>query len=121
MENTIVEIARSYDGGYWLFGRGGSMVKLDPDWQHVWDTGWEPVGRGGLVRECGKGSYVMVGSLRSQLQVIRFRDRVPELPVWAIIPALLLGRLAFVKPGTRVQRRDIVDDFHCRAVPEIMP
>ena len=99
--DTVRGITRSPDSGFWIFGRGGSMLKVDAHWEHVWDTSWEPVGSEAAIASSEDGSYVLVGNLYDGIQVVKLREPASELSAigaLALFASLSLIRLFEYNP-----------------------
>jgi hypothetical protein len=86
---TILGLAPSQNGGYCAIGRGGSLLKLDGNWDRVWDTGWEPVGPEASISTHGDGYYLIAGSLSGKIHAVKVHEPVVELPIH-LLPAFLI-------------------------------
>jgi hypothetical protein len=76
---TIREMAPSPNGGYCVIGRGGALLKLDDNWDWVWDTGWEPVGPNASISSYGDGYYIIAGSLLGEMHAVKVWEPIVEL------------------------------------------
>jgi hypothetical protein len=108
--DTVREILQSLDGGFWVFGRGGSMLRVNGQWEHIWDTGWEPVGPEASVAAGGDGFYLVVGDIAGGVRAVKLKERVAEFGAAcgvALSGCLLLISLA-VKGGRPTLRVEVM-------------
>jgi hypothetical protein len=89
---TIREMRPSPNGGYCAIGMGGALLKVDSNWDRVWDTGWEPVGPEASMSSHGDGYYLIAGSLSGKIHAVKVHEPVVEFPVY-LLPVVLIMSL----------------------------